>query len=172
MLRLRTALSAGLPSALRRLFSTAVATKAQLARPAEVRLRSLARPFAAFSHLAHPFLPPVPPQLALPNVHRSDAELRVARVPVVEVDAEVSRALFPPRPAPPRLRRLLTAPRFALSLSLSLARTLAQVAMCDGGGGATGHPIEYVKLELREGHAAVPCKYCGVRYRRAAAHHH
>ena len=44
--------------------------------------------------------------------------------------------------------------------------------MCDGGGGATGHPIEYVKLELREGHAAVPCKYCGVRYRRAAAHHH
>ena len=48
----------------------------------------------------------------------------------------------------------------------------AEVAMCDGGGGATGHPIEYVKLELREGHAAVPCKYCGVRFRRRAGHHH
>jgi NADH dehydrogenase (ubiquinone) Fe-S protein 6 len=72
-------------------------------------------------------------QLALPNVHRSDAAVRVAQVPVVEVAAEV--------------------------------------AMCDGGGGSTGHPVEYIKLELREGHAAVPCKYCGVRYRRAGGHH-
>ena len=50
-------------------------------------------------------------QLALPNVHRSDAAVRVAQVPVVEVAAEV--------------------------------------AMCDGGGGSTGHPVEDSKLELR-----------------------
>jgi len=78
-------------------------------------------------------LPSPPPQLALPNVHRSDAELRVARVPVVEVAADV--------------------------------------AMCDGGGGSTGHPVEYIKLDLREGHAINPCKYCGVRYRKKAGAH-
>lgn len=72
-------------------------------------------------------------QLALPNVHRSDAELRIARVPVVEVAADV--------------------------------------AMCDGGGGSTGHPVEYIKLDLREGHAVNPCKYCGVRYRKKAGAH-
>ena len=83
----------------------------------------------------------------------------MARVPVVEVDAEVSRLS-----SRSRLTRA--------TLSPPLLVHSAQVAMCDGGGGATGHPIEYVKLELREGHAAVPCKYCGVRYRRAAAHHH
>ena len=48
-----------------------------------------------------------------------------------------------------------------------------EVAMCDGGGGATGHPIEYIKLELREGAGAInTCKYCGVRYRRAGGHGH
>ena len=46
----------------------------------------------------------------------------------------------------------------------------ANVAMCDGGGGATGHPIEYIKLDLKEGSLPVPCKYCGVRYQKG--HHH
>ena len=44
------------------------------------------------------------------------------------------------------------------------------VAMCDGGGGTTGHPIEYLQLELRAGAAPSLCRYCGLRY--VAAHHH
>jgi NADH dehydrogenase (ubiquinone) Fe-S protein 6 len=44
--------------------------------------------------------------------------------------------------------------------------------MCDGGGGATGHPIEYIKLDLKEGAGTVnTCKYCGVRYKMKAHHH-
>uniref|UniRef100_A0A7S0T4V0 Zinc finger CHCC-type domain-containing protein n=1 Tax=Erythrolobus madagascarensis TaxID=708628 RepID=A0A7S0T4V0_9RHOD len=35
------------------------------------------------------------------------------------------------------------------------------VAVCDGGGGAEGHPIEYIKLDSP--YPAV-CKYCGLRY--------
>ena len=47
----------------------------------------------------------------------------------------------------------------------------ANVAMCDGGGGAMGHPIEFIKLELRDGAKGVACRYCGLRYRKAAGHH-
>ena len=47
----------------------------------------------------------------------------------------------------------------------------ANVAMCDGGGGAMGHPIEFIKLELRDGARGVACRYCGLRYRKAAGHH-
>mmetsp|Transcript_18836 Transcript_18836/g.27759 ORF Transcript_18836/g.27759 Transcript_18836/m.27759 type:complete len:145 (-) Transcript_18836:66-500(-) len=50
-------------------------------------------------------------------------------------------------------------------------------AVCDGGGGALGHPLEYIKLGDRadydQGHAGVksiedgvPCIYCGLRYRK------
>lgn len=46
----------------------------------------------------------------------------------------------------------------------------SHVAMCDGGGGATGHPLEYIQLELRAGAAPSTCRYCGLRY--VAAHHH
>ena len=47
-----------------------------------------------------------------------------------------------------------------------------RVALCDGGGGATGHPIEYIKLDKREGKSAASCSYCGLRYRMAAGSHH
>ena len=40
-------------------------------------------------------------------------------------------------------------------------------ALCDGGGGATGHPVEYMKLDKREGASPVVCKYCGLRYKMA-----
>eukprot|EP01083_Nonionella_stella_P133367 405456_1 len=51
------------------------------------------------------------------------------------------------------------------------------IAVCDGGGGALGHPLEYIKLGDRadydQGHAGVksmedgvPCIYCGLRYRK------
>lgn len=44
------------------------------------------------------------------------------------------------------------------------------VAMCNGGGGATGHPNEYIQLERRAGAEPSLCRYCGMRY--VAAHHH
>ena len=36
------------------------------------------------------------------------------------------------------------------------------VARCDGGGGALGHPVEFIKLS-RTGEPAV-CKYCQLRF--------
>mmetsp|Transcript_14566 Transcript_14566/g.39916 ORF Transcript_14566/g.39916 Transcript_14566/m.39916 type:complete len:109 (+) Transcript_14566:53-379(+) len=39
-----------------------------------------------------------------------------------------------------------------------------KTALCDGGGGATGHPIEYIKLDRRQGRLPETCKYCGLRY--------
>jgi len=50
------------------------------------------------------------------------------------------------------------------------------MAVCDGGGGALGHPLEYIKLGVRqdigEGSEAegIRCLYCGLRYR-SKAHH-
>mmetsp|Transcript_24616 Transcript_24616/g.44405 ORF Transcript_24616/g.44405 Transcript_24616/m.44405 type:complete len:122 (+) Transcript_24616:81-446(+) len=37
------------------------------------------------------------------------------------------------------------------------------VAVCDGGGGALGHPLEYIKLGGRGGEP-VQCIYCALRY--------
>ena len=51
------------------------------------------------------------------------------------------------------------------------------IAICDGGGGVLGHPLEYIKLGNRmdydeNGEAAgVRCIYCGLRYRRKGGHH-
>jgi len=46
------------------------------------------------------------------------------------------------------------------------------VAVCDGGGGALGHPLEYIKLGKRADYPpgrkeedGYPCIYCGLRYR-------
>lgn len=46
------------------------------------------------------------------------------------------------------------------------------VAMCDGGGGATGHPIEFIKLDKRAGASPETCKYCGLRYVMSGHGHH
>mmetsp|Transcript_6782 Transcript_6782/g.14157 ORF Transcript_6782/g.14157 Transcript_6782/m.14157 type:complete len:130 (+) Transcript_6782:107-496(+) len=35
-------------------------------------------------------------------------------------------------------------------------------AICDGGGGAMGHPIEYISLEVPG--AVEYCKYCSIRF--------
>jgi NADH dehydrogenase (ubiquinone) Fe-S protein 6 len=45
------------------------------------------------------------------------------------------------------------------------------IAVCDGGGGALGHPIEYIKLDGRNG-APVSCIYCGLKYKMKDDHHH
>ncbi len=51
------------------------------------------------------------------------------------------------------------------------------MAVCDGGGGALGHPLEYIKVGPRADYGqgmagvmneedGVPCIYCGLRYRK------
>eukprot|EP01041_Mallomonas_annulata_P004407 gene4407-8770_t len=44
------------------------------------------------------------------------------------------------------------------------------MAVCDGGGGALGHPIEYIQLNTVYGKPAV-CKYCGLRFKKAEGSH-
>lgn len=38
------------------------------------------------------------------------------------------------------------------------------IAICDGGGGPLGHPVEYIQLNTRYPGEPVACKYCGVKY--------
>lgn len=47
------------------------------------------------------------------------------------------------------------------------------MAICDGGGGALGHPLEYIKVGNRADYEStedeakgVACIYCGLRYRK------
>ncbi|KAJ0396346.1 hypothetical protein P43SY_008647 [Pythium insidiosum] len=56
------------------------------------------------------------------NRHRSDAEQRIAQVPIVDVEGDV--------------------------------------AVCDGGGGALGHPLEYIQLDTVRHNEPQTCKYC------------
>lgn len=43
-------------------------------------------------------------------------------------------------------------------------------AICDGGGGPLGHPIEYISLQ-RPGQVE-RCQYCGLRFGSNSWHHH
>jgi NADH dehydrogenase (ubiquinone) Fe-S protein 6 len=46
------------------------------------------------------------------------------------------------------------------------------VAVCDGGSGALGHPLEYIQLDTVS-NSPQNCKYCGLRYKmKHGAHHH
>ena len=45
------------------------------------------------------------------------------------------------------------------------------VAVCDGGGGSLGHPVEYIQLALQKDQPSV-CKYCGLRYEQDHGDHH
>jgi NADH dehydrogenase (ubiquinone) Fe-S protein 6 len=40
----------------------------------------------------------------------------------------------------------------------------ATTAVCDGGGGALGHPIEYIQLNKINVNEPETCKYCGLRF--------
>lgn len=55
------------------------------------------------------------------------------------------------------------------------------MAVCDGGGGALGHPLEYIKLGARADYGqdgngneedGVACIYCGLRYRKRKGSSH
>ena len=43
-------------------------------------------------------------------------------------------------------------------------------AMCDGGGGSLGHPVEYIQLDTRLNTVQV-CKYCGLQFKMAEGYH-
>lgn len=46
------------------------------------------------------------------------------------------------------------------------------VAVCDGGSGALGHPLEYIQLNTVSNEPQ-NCKYCGLRYKmKEGGHHH
>jgi NADH dehydrogenase (ubiquinone) Fe-S protein 6 len=45
------------------------------------------------------------------------------------------------------------------------------VAVCDGGGGALGHPIEFIQLNMVAEGIENTCKYCGLRFRSVGGHH-
>ena len=68
------------------------------------------------------------------NLHRSDAESLISKVPVIEV--------------------------------------AARTAVCDGGGGALGHPIEFIQLDRVDAGSAETCPYCGLRFLMAEGAHH
>ena len=47
-----------------------------------------------------------------------------------------------------------------------------KLKVCDGGGGALGHPIEYIQLNKISDEPAI-CKYCGLRFQmKKGGHHH
>ena len=45
------------------------------------------------------------------------------------------------------------------------------VAVCDGGGGALGHPIEFIQLNRVNEKTPEICTYCGLRFVMGNAHH-
>lgn len=47
--------------------------------------------------------------------------------------------------------------------SIPVIPVQGHLAICDGGGGALGHPIEYIQLNTRH-HDPATCKYCGLRF--------
>ena len=47
----------------------------------------------------------------------------------------------------------------------------AHVAVCDGGSGALGHPVEYIQLDTVSNKPQV-CKYCGLQFKMGEPHLH
>jgi len=73
------------------------------------------------------------------------------------------------------------APQYALGKHRSNALDLVMkqdviyvkgnTAICDGGGGALGHPIEYINVANLDGKSQA-CVYCGLRYAQDPDHAH
>jgi NADH dehydrogenase (ubiquinone) Fe-S protein 6 len=45
------------------------------------------------------------------------------------------------------------------------------VAVCDGGSGALGHPVEYIQLDTVSNKPQI-CKYCGLGFKMGEPHYH
>ncbi|CAM9361456.1 unnamed protein product, partial [Choristocarpus tenellus] len=78
------------------------------------------------------------------GVHRSDAEELIAKFPVIEVDGEVA------------LCDGVGVIKYCLMYN--------NILQSNQGGGALGHPLEYIKLR-RTDNDPVACIYCGLRYK-------
>ncbi|KAJ8609124.1 hypothetical protein CTAYLR_006069 [Chrysophaeum taylorii] len=48
--------------------------------------------------------------------------------------------------------------------AVPVIKVKGHTAMCNGGGGALGHPIEYIQLNTVNPEEPSVCKYCGLRY--------
>ena len=60
----------------------------------------------------------------------------------------------------------------ALINKVPVIEVAGHVAVCDGGGGALGHPVEFIQLDNVSTEPAI-CKYCGLRFKmKAGGHHH
>jgi len=60
----------------------------------------------------------------------------------------------------------------ALINKVPVIEVAGHVAVCDGGGGALGHPVEFIQLDNVSKAPAI-CKYCGLRFKmKAGGHHH
>lgn len=48
--------------------------------------------------------------------------------------------------------------------SAEVTKVSGPVAICDGGGGPLGHPIEYIQLDRADAQFPAVCKYCGRKF--------
>ena len=55
---------------------------------------------------------------------------------------------------------------------MPVIKVKGNVATCNGGGGALGHPIEYITLNTVDPTIPTDCKYCGLRFVRDPDFHH
>lgn len=101
-----------------------------------------------------------PPSLQVEelNIHRSNAQELIAKVPPIIVDANVAMCDGGMACCPLLFTRITCNPRGERHFHAA-------------GGGATGHPIEFIQLNKREGDVPATCKYCGLRYQRKPHHH-
>ena len=60
----------------------------------------------------------------------------------------------------------------ALIAAVPVIKGKGNVATCNGGGGALGHPIEYITLNTVDPTIPTDCKYCGLRFVRDPDFHH
>ncbi|KMS93614.1 hypothetical protein BVRB_029700, partial [Beta vulgaris subsp. vulgaris] len=69
-------------------------------------------------------------------------------------------------------QRLRPKPAIDLIDQVPPVKVKAYVAVCDGGGGPLGHPVEYIMLDTREPNKIETCKYCGARFVHESDDHH
>jgi uncharacterized Zn-finger protein len=148
------------------------------------------------SHVALPSsLPPLSQVIPTPNLHRSNAAELIAQVPVIEVAAGIAMCDGGEWRGPDWLQTLKSDPSDAGTCKLAAVAAAVSVSRACGsptmrppahapapvvalppsvvaGGGATGHPIEFIQLDKRAGAAPATCKYCGLRYKLAPGGHH
>jgi len=70
-------------------------------------------------------------------------------IPYSLIPPTTSPNIPPPPPPPPQVQPIVVD---------------GDLAVCEGGGGALGHPVEYITLKGSGSKLAGICKYCNLRY--------